>query len=438
MMATPLSKRGDANVSNILPRIPRTILEAGWVSNEDSIIDLSIAENWLIRDEILEIQKKVVTDYFNREHLSFPKGFWGDPEVLRSLSDYFNRFFSPRTPVLPSHIALAPGAAGCIDAVLFNICDPHDGVLVPAPYWNGYDSFCRLRADVVPVMVPIPRLEEPASFLSELDATFQKATRPIKALMLSNPHNPLGRCFTRAQLEVCLRFCQAKAIHLISDEVFGPMVFDSPDLPADEHFVSILSLDSHALGCDPSLVHMIWSPSKIFAMTGIRFGCTVTQAHAPLRDGHALAAFSNVSILSTLLTTAILRSPTLSALSALNAQRHGQSYAVLTSWLKKWHLLYLPCNASPFVMARIAPHASSWEDEAAVVQALEDVGVRVSAGRSQHMPEYAMGWARITFAVQPASLEEALGKMEGVLSAKGGEEVVDGTEVVALTEDSPA
>ena len=167
-------------------------------------------------------------------------------------------------------------------------------------------------------------------------------------------------------------------------------------------------------------------------------GCTVTQAHDPLRNGHALAAFSNVSILSTLLTTAILRSPTLSTLSALNAQRHGQSYAVLTSWLKKWHLPYLPCNASPFVVAKIAPLASSWEDEAAVVQALEDVGVRVSAGRSQHLPEYAMGWARITFAVPPVRLEEALARMEGLLSASRGGMVVGGTEFMAGTEDQPA
>ena len=89
-------------------------------------------------------------------------------------------------------------------------------------------------------------------------------------------------------------------------------------------------------------------------------------------------------------------------------------------------------------MARIAPHASSWENEATVVQALEDVGVRVSAGRSQHLPEYAMGWARITFAVQPARLEEALGRIEGVLSARGAGEVVDGTAVVAGTEEGAA
>lgn len=89
-------------------------------------------------------------------------------------------------------------------------------------------------------------------------------------------------------------------------------------------------------------------------------------------------------------------------------------------------------------MAKIAPRASSWEDEAAVVQALEDVGVRVSAGRSQHLPAYAMGWARITFAVPPVRLGEALARMEGLLSASGGGRVMDGTEVVAGTEEGSA
>ena len=145
-----------------------------------------------------------------------------------------------------------------------------------------------------------------------------------------------------------------------------------------------------------------------------------------------------MSTLSTLLTTAILRSPTLSTLSSLNAQRHGESYAVLISWLKEWQLPYLPCNASPFIMARIAPRASSWKDEAAVVQALEEVGVRVSAGRSQHLPTYAMGWARITFAVQLERLKEALKRMEGVLGVKSGDRVVNGTDILTATEAATA
>ena len=66
-MTTQLSKRGDANVSNIMPRIPTTILQAGWVPHEDSIIDLSMAENWLIRDEILEIQKTAIANHLDHE-----------------------------------------------------------------------------------------------------------------------------------------------------------------------------------------------------------------------------------------------------------------------------------------------------------------------------------------------------------------------------------
>ena len=119
-------------------------------------------------------------------------------------------------------------------------------------------------------MVPIPSLEDPSSFLTELENSVETATRPIRALILSNPHNPLGRCFSQEQLEACLKFCQAHSIHLISDEIFGPMTFESPDLPPEERFVSVLSLDCEALRCDPSRVHMIWSPSKVFSLSGLR------------------------------------------------------------------------------------------------------------------------------------------------------------------------
>lgn len=100
---------------------------------------------------------------------------------------------------------------------------------------------------------------------------------------------------------------------------------------------------------------------------------------------------------------------------AVNSQRHLQSYITITTWLKRMELPYLPCNAAPFLMAKIAPNASSWEDEAAVVQALREVDVWVSSGRGQNMPEYAKGWARLTFTLEPAKLEQALARIEPVL-----------------------
>lgn len=55
-----LSDRGMSNVTTVIPRIPKTILEAGNTHDEEEIIDMSVAENWLIRDEILKIEKEVV------------------------------------------------------------------------------------------------------------------------------------------------------------------------------------------------------------------------------------------------------------------------------------------------------------------------------------------------------------------------------------------
>jgi bifunctional pyridoxal-dependent enzyme with beta-cystathionase and maltose regulon repressor activities len=69
-------------------------------------------------------------------------------------------------------------------------------------------------------------------------------------------------------------------------------------------------------------------------------------------------------------------------------------------------------------MAKIAPNAKTWEHEAAVVEALRRVDVWVSSGRSQHMPEYAVGWARLTFALEPAKIQEAMERMEPVLRMK--------------------
>jgi aspartate/methionine/tyrosine aminotransferase len=167
--------------------------------------------------------------------------------------------------------------------------------LVPGPYWSkyygrscsegeliqykdGYDIFFRIRASVRPVEVTVPDLGESlsSSLIPALESAFEKSPCPIKALVLANPHNPLGRCYSRDVLEMCLRFCNARRLHLISDEVFALSTFHSPDLPLPV-FTSILSVDSAALGCDPSRVHAVWSTSKDFGSSGIK----IVSTHAP-------------------------------------------------------------------------------------------------------------------------------------------------------------
>jgi hypothetical protein len=64
-----LSQRGRANIEGVMARIPKAIL-AGTKSSKSSSslgddIDLSMAENWLIRKDVLAICKAAIEDDFD-------------------------------------------------------------------------------------------------------------------------------------------------------------------------------------------------------------------------------------------------------------------------------------------------------------------------------------------------------------------------------------
>ena len=70
------------------------------------------------------------------QHLSMPIALNGDLTLLQPLADLFNAYFNPAVRVAAAHIAVASGAAACLDNILWNICDEGDAVLIPGPYWS--------------------------------------------------------------------------------------------------------------------------------------------------------------------------------------------------------------------------------------------------------------------------------------------------------------
>ena len=129
-----LSARGWANVGEIMPKISAAVKER--VLQDNPSIDLASAENWLIRQELLDICKDAISSKLCAQDLSYPRAFAGFPEVLEAFASFFNSYFHPHLPVEVAHLATAPGAASCLDTLFYNICDPGDGILVPAPYWS--------------------------------------------------------------------------------------------------------------------------------------------------------------------------------------------------------------------------------------------------------------------------------------------------------------
>jgi gliotoxin/aspirochlorine biosynthesis aminotransferase len=133
-----------------------------------------------------------------------------------------------------------------------------------------------------------------------------------------------------------------------------------------------------------------------------------------VRDGISLIAAKNVSSLPTIFSTALLTSSDLSTVIHLNAQRLAAAYATLTTLFRECGIQYRPANAGVFVLARLAPRAKSWEDEAHAHAAYLRAGVLVIPGRAYAMPDSEPGWMRVTFALESSYLKRGLERIKEV------------------------
>ena len=142
-------------------------------------------------------------------------------------------------------------------------------------YTDGFDFQFRVRSSVEPILVNVESFEETftSSLIPALKSALTDSTRPVRALVLTNPHNPFGQSYPKEVLKQCIKFCHENKIHYISDEVYALSSFPNASMKNAPSFVSALTIDVVALGCDLQLVHTIWSLSKDFGSSGIRMVC---------------------------------------------------------------------------------------------------------------------------------------------------------------------
>jgi aspartate/methionine/tyrosine aminotransferase len=135
----------------------------------------------------------------------------------------------------------------------------------------------KIRANVNIIVAQPPTYDNWDNYLSaSLQAVydFSDAKSRIKAVLLCNPHNPLSRCYSKQALLEVMEFCQEHNLHLIVDEIYALTDLNVTPSKAPP-FVSALSLTeplvrSGAVKVDPSRVHVVWSASKLFGMSGFR------------------------------------------------------------------------------------------------------------------------------------------------------------------------
>jgi aspartate/methionine/tyrosine aminotransferase len=190
---------------------------------------------------------------------------WGAPALRQAVagkkSAEWGRPVDPETEV-----TVACGATESMMAAMLAAVDPGDEVVVFEPFYENYGPDCILSgAQPRYVALRPPRW---AFDPDELRAAFNAKTR---AIVVNTPHNPTGKVYTRAELEVIAELCREHDAIAITDEIYEHMVYDG------EH-VSIATLPGMA-----ERTITISGASKTYSITGWRIGWMI--APPALTDG---------------------------------------------------------------------------------------------------------------------------------------------------------
>lgn len=379
--------------------------------NPNGIINLGISENKLIYDVVRE---KISTVDMKQipEKYSHYCNFCGNDEFRDKLASMFNHYMKPKLAIKRENVYVFNGSDPAVECLGSAFCDENDGFLTPTPYYYAFKSDLRQRTGAVihPIHLSSKNIESGSYKMTTQDLEFalQEAKQngvAIKALLISNPYNPLGIIFSLTELEEYAEFCLKHNIHFICDEIYYFSVFDE-----EVSMKSILSLPSFSKYKD--IIHVIWGFSKDFALSGYRCGIVITY------NSFLQNAISEVSLYTALpscaqyiLETLISDFDWMNNLAKVNHERLKKALLIVTKTLDDSGVSYIKPSGGLFVWLNFKNHlkSDSEEEEKKLFELFMQHGVYIAPGFAFGSREH--GWFRIVFSVGDEQLKLAMKRL---------------------------
>lgn len=186
-------------------------------------------------------------------------------------------------PIEPEWVEYSPSVGSSLAFAVQAFTQPGDRVLIQTPVYHAFHSLIdnsgRVKAENKLVLLN-GRYE-----IDFEDLERQLSNPRTKLILLCNPHNPVGRCWTKEELARIAGLCLRHHVFIVSDEVHGDLVYR-----AHAHIPLPVISEEIAQHCMVTV-----NPSKTFNLAGMRASAVIIP-NERRREAFRVALINNKAI----------------------------------------------------------------------------------------------------------------------------------------------
>ena len=206
--------------------------------------------------EVASPIKRAIVD--RAEHGIF--GYTATPDAyFEAISAYWERRHGYRIPT--EYMIYSNGVVAAISSIVRKLTTPAENVLIQAPVYNiFYNSILNNGRNVLSSDL----IYDGSEYSVDFDDLEKKLALPQTSLMiLCNPHNPVGRIWTREELARIGELCHKYGVTVLSDEIHCDVTAPG------ESYIPFASVNDECRSISVSAI----ASSKTFNIAGLQSAC---------------------------------------------------------------------------------------------------------------------------------------------------------------------
>src|SRR5262245_43173610 len=210
-----ISTKAESFTESVIREMNRLAMEAGAVSLAQGFPDFAAPQ------ELKEAAAAALYADVNQYAIT-----WGATPLRQAIAAKTARVYPGWEPDPATDITVVCGATEGMIASMLGLLDPGDEVVVFEPFYENYGPDAILSG-AVPRYVT---LHEPDWSIDpdELRAAVGPRTRGI---VVNSPHNPTGKVFSRAELELIAEVCIEHDLIAFTDDIYEHIVYAGEHIP---------------------------------------------------------------------------------------------------------------------------------------------------------------------------------------------------------------